>query len=210
MAFTVVGATLSEPGLRVLMEVSGEALEVVARGVPGGPGELLACPVEGVSGDPGAAGCVPLEDGRTASMSLGGGATGVLLRSSGGPVRVAEVTLLYVPVGDRITLVTPPLDPPATPGECPGGACEIAFELSPTGPGTLVLEAHGRGARPQLTVQAGLPAGPSRVLSIVEGGGRLAVRSTVDGRADARLTVRNLGAMELPPLEIALTWPVPR
>ena len=42
------------------------------------------------------------------------------------------------------------------------------------------------------------------MLSIVEGGGSLAIRSTVDGRSDATLTLRNLGDAELPPLELAL------
>jgi hypothetical protein len=45
------------------------------------------------------------------------------------------------------------------------------------------------------------------VLSIVEGGGSLAVGSTVDGRSDATLTLRNQGQAELPVLEISLAWP---
>ncbi len=42
------------------------------------------------------------------------------------------------------------------------------------------------------------------MLSVVEGGGSLAVRSTVDGRSDATVTLRNLGETELPALEIAV------
>jgi hypothetical protein len=120
---------------------------------------------------------------------------------------VSEVTLIYTPEDDRITVVTPPLAPSDTPGHCSGGGCQMAFQLSPTGSGTFSLRADGRGGRPQLTLEAGLPGGPSRVLSIVEGGGSLAVGSTVDGRSDATLTLRNQGQAELPVLEISLAWP---
>jgi hypothetical protein len=150
-------------------------------------------------------------DGRSVAVAVDGGSPGVLLQSPEGPdadpITVAEVTLVYVPDGDRITVVTPPMAPSDTPGECPGGACQTAFELNPTGRGTFSLRADGRGARPQMTLAAGQPGGPSQVISIVEGGGSLAIRSTVDGRSDATLTVRNLGDTELAPLEMALVWP---
>ncbi len=201
-AFTVVGVTLAEPGLRVLVEASGGTMEVVARGLTGGSNGVLVCPVGGVAGPPPATGCVVATDGRAATVALDGGANGVLLRApegaAGASVRASEVTLIYVPGGDRITVVTPPVAPSETPGDCPGGVCEMAFELSPTGSGTFVLDADGRGARPQLTVQSGLPSGPSRVLSIVEGGGRLTVRATVDGRSDARVMLRNQGRWSCP------------
>ena len=45
------------------------------------------------------------------------------------------------------------------------------------------------------------------MLSIVEGGGSLAIGSTVDGRSDATLTLSNLGEMELAPLELTVVWP---
>ena len=214
MAFTVVGVTLSEPGLRVLMGASGGTVQVVARGVSGGSDEVRICPVSGVSGPPPTVGCVAAMDGRGVDVEVSAGTGGVLLRApegaAGGRIRVAEVTLIYVPETDQITVVTPPLAPTATPGDCPGGACEMAFQLSPTGSGTFSLRSDGRGARPQLTVTSGLPEGPSRVLSVVEGGGSLAVRSTVDGRSDATVTLRNLGETELPALEIALVWPARR
>jgi hypothetical protein len=142
---------------------------------------------------------------------LAGGSGGVLVRapegSIGDRIRVAEVTLIYVPDGDGITVVTPPLAPSATPGDCSGEGCQMAFQLSPTGRGTFSLRADGRGGRPQLTLAAGLPSGPSRVLSVVEGGGSLAVGSTVDGGSDATLTLRNVGDAGLLPLELALVWP---
>lgn len=214
VAFTVVGLTLSEPGLRVLMGASGGTVQVVARGVSGDSNGVRVCPVSGVAGPPPSVGCVAAMDGRGVVVEVPAGAGGVLLRApegaAGDRIRVAEVTLIYVPEGDQITVVTPPLAPSATPGDCPGGPCEMAFQLSPTGSGTFSLRADGRGARPQLTVTSGLPAGPSRVLSVVEGGGSLAVRSTVDGRSDATVTLRNLGETELPALEIALVWPVRR
>ncbi len=199
VAFTVVGATLLGPGLRVLLETSGATVEVVARGVAGPSNRVLACPVEGISDTPDEAGCVIVTDGRAASVGLPEGSSGLLLRAVDDPVRVAEMTLIYVPEGDSITVVTPPM--------APSEASEIAFELTPTGPGNFVLKADGRDARPRLTVQSGLPSGPSRVLAIVEGGGALAITSTLDGRSDARLTVRNVGAMEMPPMEIGLSWP---
>ncbi len=214
MAFTVVGATLSEPGLRVLVGASGGAITVVARGVAGGSNGVRICPVNGVSAAPATDDCVVADDGRSVSLTVAGGSPGVLLRAPEGtntdPIRVAEVTLIYVPDGDQVTVVTPPMAPSATPGECSGGPCQTAFELSPTGPGTFSLRADGRGARPQLSLAAGQPGGPTQVLSIVEGGGSLAIRSTVDGRSDATLTLRNLGEAELPPLELALSWPFRR
>jgi hypothetical protein len=212
VAFTVVGVTLSEPGLRVLVGASGGAIKVVARGMSGGSNGLRICPVNGLSGAPSADECVVGQDGRTVAVAVDGGSPGVLLRTpegpGGDPVRVAELTLIYVPDGDEITVVTPPMASSGTPGECPGGPCQTAFVLSPTGQGTFSLRADGRGGRPQLTLAGGLPGGPSQVLSIVEGGGSLAVRSTVDGRSDPTLTLRNVGDAELPPLEMALVWPV--
>jgi hypothetical protein len=214
VAFTVVGVTLSEPGLRVLVGASGGAITVVARGVSGGSNGVRICPVNGVSGAPAADDCVVADDGGGVSLAVAGGLPGVLLRAPEGtntdPIRVAEVTLIYVPDGDQITVVTPPLAPSATPGECSGGPCQTAFELSPTGRGAFSLRADGRGARPQLSLVAGQPGGSTQVISIVEGGGSLAIRSTVDGRSDATLTLRNLGDAELPPLELALVWPVRR
>ncbi len=211
VAFTVIGATLAEPGLRVLVGASGGTLQVVATGVSGGSNEVRICPVDGVSGAPQADGCVVGRDGQTVTVAVAGGSPGVVVQAPEGAIagafRVAEVTLIYVPEGDRIAVVTPPMAPSEVPGDCPGGRCRLAFRLSPTGPGIFVLEAQGRGARPQLSLEAGLPAGPSRVISIVEGGGRLAIRTSVDGRSDATLTLRNLGDTELPPLEISLGWP---
>ena len=94
----------------------------------------------------------------------------------------------------------------------------MGFELTPTGRGTFVLDAEGRGARPQLTLEAGAPgtrstglgrpgSGSSRVVSMVSGGGRLSINSTVDGQSDATLVLENLGESELPVLELSLVWP---
>ena len=131
------------------------------------------------------------------------------------------MTLTYVPEGDSITLVTPSLPPAEVPGECSTGRCAMGFELTPTGSGTFVLDANGRGARPELTLRAGppgtrLPApggsggGTSRVVAMVSGGGRLSISSSVDGRSDATLGLRNLGDTPLPVLELALVWPSAR
>gem|GEM_PF-6764591 len=212
MAFTVAGVTLAEPGLRVLVSASGGTVQVVARGVSGVSNGVLVCPVEGAAGAPREGDCVVVENGRAVDLAVGVTSPGVLVRTPegarGAPPRVAELTLIYVPDGDRITVLTPPTAPPQTPGDCHAGPCQTTFELSPTGSGTFVLEADGRGGRAQLTLDAGAPSGRSQVLSIVEGGGRLAIRSTLDGRSDARLTLRNQGETELPPLELTLSWPV--
>ncbi len=218
MAFTAIGVPLSESGLRVLVQPSGGVLRVVVRGVSGGSDAVRICPVSGVAGAPASADCVVAGDGRAVDLTVDPtgdpGVGGILVRpaeaSIGAGIRIAEVTLLYVPDGGRITLVTPPLAPSEIPGDCTGGRCAMAFELSPTGPGTFVLEADGRGARPRFTLEAGAAGGPSRVVSAVEGGGRLAIRSSVDGRSDASLVLRNLGDADLPPLEISLVWPGPR
>ncbi len=211
VAFTVVGVRLAEPGLRVLVGASGGTIRVVARGLSGGSNGVRICAVDGVSTPPRAGDCVVATDGRGVDIPVSGVSPGVLVQalegSIGGVVGVAEVTLVYVPEGDRITVVTPPLAPSATPGDCPGEPCRMAFELSPTGPGTFVLEAQGRGGRPQLTLASGVPAGASRVMSMVEGGGRLAIRSSLDGGSDATLILRNLADVELPPLELSLAWP---
>jgi len=212
VAFTAYGVPLSEPGFRVLVRPSGGTVRVVVRGVSGGSDAVRICPVEGVSGAPRDERCVVAGDGRPVDLA---GVAGLLLRpvegAAGAANRVAEMTLTYVPDDDQITLVTPSLGPSQTPGDCPGGRCEMAFELTPTGAGTFVLQADGRGARPQLTLRAGPPDDPrgggSRVLSVVEGGGRLTVRSSVDGRSDASLVLRNQGAGDLPPLELSLVWP---
>ena len=73
VAFTVVGLTLSEPGLRVLMGASGGTVQVVARGVSGGSNEVRICPVSGVSGPPPTAGCVAAMDGRSVDVEVPGG-----------------------------------------------------------------------------------------------------------------------------------------
>jgi hypothetical protein len=87
----------------------------------------------------------------------------------------------------------------------------MTFEVTPTARGTFALDADGRGGRPQLTLRSGTDgAGSSRVVSMVEGGRRLRIRSTVEGPIGASLTLRNLGSSELPPLELALVWPTPR
>jgi len=214
VAFTAFGVPLSEPGLRVLVRPSGGAIRVVVRGVSGLSRDsrgVKVCPVNGVSEVPTTEGCVPAGDGQAVDLVVGPGVGGVLLRAAepvlGAGIRVDEVTLIYVPDGDQITVVTPSLAAPEVPGDCPGGRCAMAFELTPTGPGTFVLEADGRGARPRLTLESGGTAGPSRVFSAVEGGGRLAIRSSVDGRSDAALVLRNLGDAALPPLEISIVWP---
>jgi hypothetical protein len=221
VAFTATGVPLSDPGLRVLVRPSGGVLRVVVRGITGGSNTVRICPVDGVSGTPSEGRCVVASDGRPVDLvvdeAAGGGVGGVLLRppegSSGAGIRVSEVTLIYAPDGDSITLVTPPLAPSNAAGECPGGTCAMGFELSPTGPGTFSLQADGRGARPQLTLRDGPAEGSgtggstSRVMSLVEGGSRLSIRSTVDGRTDASLVLRNVGDSELPALEIALVWP---
>jgi len=215
VAFTAIGVPLSEPGLRVLVRPSGGRVQVVVRGVPGGSNGVRICPVSDISGAPPVDGCVVAADGRPVDLvvdgAAGGGVGGVLVGPSdgsvGGGFRGAEVTLIYVPDGDSITLVTPRLAPPETPGDCPEGRCAMAFELTPTGSGTYSLEADGRGARPQLTLRVGLPDGGSRMVGMVEGSNRLSIGSTVDGRSDANLSLRNVGPSELPPLEIALVWP---
>jgi hypothetical protein len=155
--------------------------------------------VEGVADVPTTADCVVAGDGRGVDLTAGG----VVLRPENGSQKVAEVTLIYVPDGDSITVVTPPLAPLYDPG--------MAFEVTPTGAGTFVLDADGRGGRPRLTLQAGPqplpPGGGSQVLSAVEGGGVLALRSTLDGRSDATLQLANVGDIELPPLELTMAWP---
>jgi hypothetical protein len=224
VAFTVLGAPLSEGGLRVLMGPSEGAVEVVVGGSPAASNEVEVCPVAGVGGVPDEARCVVATPGRTVALVVGGGSsqgpdgglTGVLLRPrNGSPAtgsRVPEVTFTYRPSGAAITVVTPALPPAGAPGECPGGACEMSLDLTPTGSGTFELEADGRGGRPQLTLRSGpgspgQPPSASRVVSIVEGGGRLRIRSTVQGPSGVSLTLRNLGDVHLVPLELALVWP---
>jgi hypothetical protein len=86
----------------------------------------------------------------------------------------------------------------------------MTFEVTPTGRGTFALDADGRDGRPQLTLRSGTEGAGSRVVSMVEGGRRLRIRSTVQGPTGASLTLRNLGSSELPPLELALVWPTRR
>jgi len=87
----------------------------------------------------------------------------------------------------------------------------MVLGLTPTGRGSFQLTADGRGGRPQLTLRSGVDrAGSSRVVSMVEGGARLRIRSTVEGPEGVSLTVRNLGSADLPPLELTLVWPVVR
>lgn len=221
VAFTAAGATISEPGLRLLVDPADGSMEVLVEGLPAGSDTVEACPVGGVSAAPDATRCVVAAAGRRVALGLGEGSAtrpetrlrGVLLRPSGGstagPVEVPEVTFTYRPASAAVTLVTPPLPPPGTPGECPGGPCLMSFEVAPTGAGTLRLDADGRGARPQLTLRSGREGdGSSRVVSLVEGGGRLTIRSTVEAGPGTVLVLRNLGETALPPLELALVWPL--
>ncbi len=219
VAFTVLGAPVSDPGLRVLMGPVEGLVKVVVGGLPEGPGGVEVCPVRGVSGSPGTGRCVVATSDRTVDLTVDGGVdggpAGVLLRPVGGssstPIRVPEVTFTYRPDGDSVTIVTPPLPPPGTPGDCPGGACEMTFEVVPTARGTFELAAEGRNARPQLTLRSGRDgAGGARTVAIVEGGGRLRMSATVEGPEDVSLVLRNLGSEALPALELALVWPVVR
>ncbi len=216
MAFTVLRVPLVEPGLRVLMGPAGGAVEVVVRGLPPGSNGVEACPVEGVAGVPGTGRCVVAGPDQAVEIDVGGGSdgapSGVLLRPLDGspatPSTLPEVTFTYRPAGDSLTVVTPRLAPSGVPADCPGGTCEMTFELTPTGYGTFELDADGRRARPQLTLRSGRDrSGSSRVVSMVGGGGRLTMRSTVDGPAGVSLTLRNQGPAELPPLELRLVWP---
>jgi hypothetical protein len=216
VTLTAFGVPLAEPGLRVLPAPGTKGVRVGIEVADAGSNGALACPVDGpASPPPEPAGCVRADPGRPVDIALEPGARGVLLRpptGSEGPVAtIAEVTFTYLPTDDSVTLVTPVLGPPADAGECVGGPCEMSFRLSPTGKGTFVLDADGRNSRAQLTVEAGDPgAAGSHVLATVGGGGRLRVTSSLDGRSDARLVVRNLGPAALPPVEIHLRWPTPR
>lgn len=224
VALSALGVPLSGPGLRVLVGVVDRAMEVVVEGAPTGSAAVEACPVGGAEDVPDDRRCVAMEEGRAVEMSVPGGSaggstpgpSGVLLRPLGGTnaatVHLTRATFTYRPAGDSIVVVTPPVPPPGGTGRCAGGPCEMTLELVPTGSGTFSLDAYGRGAQPELTLRAS-PAGTSgegasRVVSIVEGGGQLTIRSTVGGPTGVTLTLRNQGTTTLVPLELALRWPV--
>ena len=159
-----------------------------------------------------AAGCVAAMDGRAVDVDGPPGAGGVLLRPPRGPPAtasgVAEVTLIYVPEGDSITVVTPPLAPSATPGDCPGGPCEMAFRAHPTGPGTFVLRADGRGGATPADRPSGLP--PGAVAGALRGRGRGVAGRPLDGRRPVRRQpspCATWATTELPPLEIPWSGP---
>jgi hypothetical protein len=229
--FTVSSAPVAGPGLRVLMGPADAAVEVVVRGLPDGSDVVELCPVGGASATPDEGGCVVATPGRAVALALGagsgggagGGLRGVLVRprtgSSGASSAVVDVTFTYRPGADSLTVVTPPLGPYGGAGGAIDGGGEMTFELTPTGRGTFQLVADGRGGRPRVTLRSGRPdsasgnggtASSSRVVSTVEGGGRLSIRATVEGPDGVSLTLRNLGPDTLAPLELALVWPSPR
>ena len=213
VTLSAVGVPLAEPGLRVLLSAATGVVRVEIRGLDIPSNAAVVCPVAGPATPPSTtAECVPVDPGKPVDVALVGGARGVLLRppegSSAPGATLAEVAFTYVPADDSLTLVTPVLVASSTPGDCAGGPCQMSFRLTPTGSGTFVLDADGRNARGQLTVQTGAAAGGgSRVLASVGGGGRLRVSSSLDGRSDAELVLRNLGPADLPPLELKLVWP---
>ena len=207
---------LAEPGLRVLLSAATGVVRVEIRGPERGSNAAVVCPVSGPATPPPAtAECVAIDPGEPVDVPLVNGARGVLLRPADGSnapkASLAEVAFTYVPADDSLTLVTPVLVASPTPGDCAGGPCRMSFRLTPTGSGTFVLDADGRNGRGQITVQTGSAGGGgSHVLARVGGGGRLRVRSSLDGRSDAELVVRNLGPADLPPLEVDLVWPTRR
>lgn len=192
-AFTVPAGA----GFRVVVRASPLRLTVRRKGA-GGP--LSACPVAGATGPAQASGCAGLEAGRDVGM---GGAQGVELTAPGGPTRVDEVTVTYLPA-DRSTTVVIPARPPSS---CAATACEATFSLAPAQPGPFALDGRPSGGRPSLTLRSEAAGGSSRVLATAEGGGALSITATLEPAAQAVLLYREQLDGAVGPLTMDISWP---
>lgn len=164
---------------------------------------MTACPVTGPATPVSAGECVGLAPGAAVDMAFVGG---VELRATAADATVDEVGVTYVAAARATTVVTP-----ARPsGACAPDPCEATFSLVPGRAGAFVLDGHGAGGRPRLTLTAapapGAP-GSNRTLATVEGGGSLSIRATLEAGTEARLLHHQRGAGPVAALSLEILWP---
>ena len=186
--------------MRLLVRAASPRLTVRRRG-RGGP--VTACPVAGPTTPVPTGECLGLGSGAAVELAFVGG---VELRATGADAAVDEVDVTYLPAARATTVVTP-----ARPsGACAPAPCETVFSFLPGRPGPFVLDGHGAGGRPRLTlIAAPVPgtAGSNRTLATVEGGGSLSIRATLEAGTEARLFHHQQGADPVAALTLEILWP---
>ena len=185
-------------GMRLLVRASSPRLTVRRRG---GGGAVTVCPVTNATVPAPGADCVDLGPQAAVEVRFVGG---VELRATAGDAAVDEVGVTYVPVDRSTTIVTP-----ARPaGACAARACEATFSLTPARAGPFALDGRAGGGRPRLVLEARPTAGGSnRMLALVEGGGSLSIRGTLEAGMEATLLHHEQGPDAVAPTTAEISWP---